>query len=115
MRLTKLLALVVLFSMTMAADKTSPSGLHFTCGSGPAASGGDCLPGPVTFTGTNYPNHVHVVVTMSNGRVIDDAFYKAPGGVLSFLEVLDPADTYTVTTAIHGGHDTVDNLTVTTN
>lgn len=115
MRLTKLLALTVLLSLALFAAKTSPSGLSTNCNAGPATAGGNCAPGPVWFTGTNYPNHIHVVVTMSNGTVIDDAYYQAPGGVLSFQEVLDPPDTYTITTSIHGDHDVVDNFTVTTN
>jgi hypothetical protein len=115
MNLTKLLAITVLASLALFAGKTAPSGLGATCDAGSSTSGGDCAPGPVTFTGTNYPNHVHIIVTMANGNVIDDGYYQAPGGVLLFTEVLEPADTYTVTTSVHGGHDMLDNFTVTTN
>ena len=114
MKLTKVLVIPVLASVALFAGKSSPSGLSFNCDDGPGTSSGSCYPGHVTFTGTGYPSHVHVTVTMSDGTPVDDATYLAPGGVLSFTEDLFPADTYTVTTSIHGGHLLLDDFTVTT-
>ena len=112
MNINKLLAVPILVTLALFAGNTPPSGLRVHCDDGTSGTG--CNAGRVTFSGTNYQNHVHVIVTMSNGTVIDDGFYQAPGGVLSFTEVLSPADTYTVTTSIHGGHATIDDITVTT-
>ena len=112
MNITKLFAVPVLVTLALFAANTPPSGLRFNCDDGTSGTG--CFAGRVTFTGTNYQNHVHVVVTMSDGTVVDDGYYQAPSGVLSFSEVLSPADTYTVETSVHGGHTTIDNFTVTT-
>ena len=114
MNITKLLAVPVLVTLALFAGNTPPSGLRVHCDDGTPNSGTGCNAGRVTFSGTDYQNHVHVIVTMSNGTVVDDGFYQARGGVLSFTEVLSPADTYTITTSIHGGHDTIDDFTVAT-
>jgi hypothetical protein len=113
MNLAKFLTITVLAALALFAGKPNPSGLGFTCDAGTTTSGG-CLAGKVTFTGTDYPNHVHVIVTTSSGTVMDDGFYQSPGGILSFTEVLNPAGSYTITTSVHGGHEMIDNFTVTT-
>jgi len=114
MKLNRLLAISVFAALTLIAGKTAPSGLSVVCEAGPGQAGGTCAPGRVTFSGTDYSNHTHVVVTGSDGSVLDDAFYQAPGGILTFTENLG-ADTYTVTTTAHGGHLVIDSLTVTVN
>jgi hypothetical protein len=55
-----------------------------------------CDGGEVVFTGSNYPSQVHITVTNSSGKVIDDGDYTTSGGTLSFAENLSFADTYTV-------------------
>jgi hypothetical protein len=79
---------------------------------GGCLKGGDypsCVGGEVVFTGSNYPAQVHVTVTNSSGKVIDDGDYQTSGGTVSFTENLSFADTYTVLV------NNVDVLTVTTN
>jgi hypothetical protein len=56
----------------------------------------NCVGGEVVFTGSNYGILVHVVVTNSSGKVIDDGNYTTTGGILSFTENLSFADTYTI-------------------
>jgi len=114
MKLNRILAIAVFAVMTMFAGKTGPSGLSVSCEAGSGTLGGDCASGRVTFTGTDYSNHTHVLVVKDDGTVYDDFFYRAPGGVLSFTETLDPG-TYTVETAGKGGHDVIDSITVTVN
>ena len=55
-----------------------------------------CDGGEVVFTGSNYPGQVHITVTNSSGKAIDDGDYTTSGGILSFAENLSFADTYTV-------------------
>jgi hypothetical protein len=75
----------------------SPSGLTWSCGSGTSQSG-TCAPGPVTFSGQQYPSTVHVrVVRNSTNDIYDDWDYDTTGGNLSFTETLRPADSYSVT------------------
>ncbi len=112
MNIAKLLVLPAVVTLALFAGPSAPSGLSVNCGNGSGGSG--CYEGHVTFTGTNYKNHTHVLVTRSDGSVYDDGFYQAPGGVLSFEENLTPPDTYTITTSVKGGHDVTDYVTVTT-
>jgi hypothetical protein len=76
---------------------TGGSALSITCLSG-TTQWGTCAPGQVTFTGTNYPETVHVsVVRQSDGQVYDNADYNSIGGVLMFTETLVPAAQYSIT------------------
>jgi hypothetical protein len=67
-----------------------------------------CIGGEIVFSGSNYPPQVHVTVTNSSGKAIDDADYTTDGGILRFTENLSFAGTYTI--AING----LTVLTVTT-
>jgi hypothetical protein len=92
MRKTTLFAVFILTAIALVG---SPSGLSWSCGD---STGSGCAPGPVTFTGQNYPSTVHVhVVRNSNNEVYDDWDYDASNGTLNFTETLQPADSYTVT------------------
>jgi hypothetical protein len=55
----------------------------------------------VVFTGSGYAGQVHVTVTNSSGRVIDDGDYTTNAGILSFTENLSFADTYTISVDSH--------------
>ena len=56
----------------------------------------NCVGGEIVFRGTNYTGQVHVTVTNSSGKVIDDGDYTTDGGNLAFTENLSFADTYTI-------------------
>ena len=70
------------------------NGITGSCRNGGAYP--NCDGGEVIFTGTNYPGQVHITVTNSSGKVIDDGDYTTAGGILSFAENLSFADTYTI-------------------
>jgi hypothetical protein len=112
MKITKLFVLPAVVTLALVGGPSEPSGLTVTCPDNTA--GPTCPAGQVTFTGTGYNNHTNVVVTGSNGTVIDDGFYQAPGGLLSFTEGLSFPDTYTIQLLRKGGHDVVETLVVTT-
>ena len=74
--------------------QSGQSGITGSCRTGgtyPRCDGGE-----VVFTGSNYPAQVHITVTNSSGKVIDDGDYTTSGGILSFAENLSFADTYTI-------------------
>jgi hypothetical protein len=108
MRKTKLFALSALFSLGLLGQ--SPSPLTGGCRNGGAYP--SCIGGEIVFTGSNYPTLVHVTVTNSSGKVIDDGDYTTNGGSLTFTENLSFADTYTISVS----HDeaVLNVLTVTT-
>src|SRR5215469_11292020 len=86
-----LLAALMLVTLNLCGQ----SGLTLTCphgGSVPA-----CVGGEIEFTGSNYGAQVHVTVTNSSGKSIDDGDYMTDNGVLTFTENLSFADTYTIT------------------
>ena len=107
MKLTKLLFVPLAFSFGLLGGSASPSGITVNCLSGGSSSTGgtstNCNSGQVTFTGTGYPNKVRVVVTNSEGELIDNGLYDTTGGVLSFTEDFSFPDTYTVDIK-HGGN-----------
>jgi hypothetical protein len=92
----------------------APSGISISCVDGDASGGGDCAPGRVTFTGTQYPENVHVkVVRNSDGVVYDNWDYNTNDeGRLRFTETLVPAGDYTMTVSASGSDNVI---TVTTN
>jgi len=55
-----------------------------------------CMGGEIVFTGANFNAQVHVKVTNSSGDKVDDGDYTTNGGVLTFVENLSFADTYTI-------------------
>ncbi len=90
MRKTKLFAFSTLLSIGLFGQQ----GITGSCrnaGTYPRCDGGE-----VVFTGSNYPEQVHITVTNSSGKVIDDGDYTTSGGTLSFAENLSFADTYTI-------------------
>jgi hypothetical protein len=90
MRKTRIFAPAVLLSFGLFGQ----SGITGSCrlgGTYPSCDGGE-----VVFTGSGYAAQVHVSVTNSSGKVIDDGDYTTSGGVLSFTENLSFADTYTI-------------------
>ena len=90
MRKTKLFAVSALLSFGLFGQSVV---------TGNCRNGGEyprCIGGEVVFTGSNYPAQVHVTVTNSSGKVIDEADYTTTGGSLSFTENLSFADTYTI-------------------
>jgi hypothetical protein len=90
--------------LASAALLTGNSGLTQTCVDG-VSFGGGCAPGRVTFTGTSYPDQVHVHVTRnSNGEEYDDWDYQTDAGALNFTETLSPGDQYTVTVTDNNGN-----------
>jgi hypothetical protein len=111
MKITKLFALPAVVTLALVGGPSEPSGLSFTCNDGTTAS--PCPAGAVTFTGTGYHNHLNIVVTGPQG-VIDDGFYQAPGGLLSFIEDLSVPGAYTIETFRKGGKEQIDHLEVTT-
>lgn len=103
MRNAKLLVLSALLSFGLSGQST----LTGSCKNGGTYP--SCVGGEVVFTGSNAHGQVHVTVTNSAGKVIDDGDYKTNAGVLTFTENLSFADTYTISV------DDVTLLTVTTN
>jgi hypothetical protein len=90
MRKTKLFTLAALLSSGLFGQ----SGLTGSCRNGgtyPSCDGGE-----IVFTGANYPALVHITVTNSSGKVIDDGDYTTNVGNLQFTENLSFADTYTI-------------------
>jgi hypothetical protein len=90
MRKTKLFVLSILLSLGLFGQ----SGITGSCRNGgtyPSCDGGE-----VVFTGSNYPAQVHITVTYSSGKVIDDGDYTTIGGTLSFAENMSFAGTYTI-------------------
>ena len=98
---------LIAFCALSSALLSGQSGLTGSC-----PNGGDypsCVGGEVRFTGSGYADQVHITVTNSAGKQIDDGVYKAKGGALSFTENLSFSDTYTIYV------DDTAVLTVTTN
>lgn len=84
------IAALILAPLTLVGS----SGLAWTCVDG-TMDGGNCYPGHVHFTGSGYPNNVHITVTKnSNGTVYDDFDYD--GGAVDFTESLYPRGDYTI-------------------
>jgi hypothetical protein len=90
MRSARLFALLALFSVGLFGQ----SDVTGRCRNG----GGypNCDGGEVVFTGSGYPGQVHITVTNSSGKAIDDGDYTTSGGALAFTENLSFADTYTI-------------------
>jgi hypothetical protein len=103
MRKTNFFALSVLVSLGLFGQ----SGITGSCRIGGTYP--SCVGGEVVFSGSSYPEQVHIKVTNTSGKVIDDGDYTTNGGALSFTENLSFADTYTVSV------DGRVALTVTTN
>jgi len=90
MRMIKLITLLGLLSLGLFGQSRI---------SGSCKNSGDypnCDSGEIVFTGSNFADTVHITVTNSSGKVIDDSDYTTSGGVLTFYENLSFADTYTV-------------------
>jgi len=97
---------LVLTSLAFGALVVSAdvSGLAVTCGDASATTSpyenGHCTEGMVTFRGTSYPENIYVkVLSYPEGRLIDQGYYTAHSGVLTFTQTLVPAGGYTVTIA----------------
>ena len=90
MKQLKFLALSLLFPLGLFGQ----SRITGSCRNGGAYP--NCVGGEIVFTGTSYPEQVHVTVTNGSGKVIDDGDYTTNGGTLSFTENLSFADTYTI-------------------
>lgn len=91
MRTITLLVLLALLSLAAFGQ----SGLTGGCQSG-GTYPSSCSGGEVTFSGAFTGATVHITVTNSAGKVLDDGDYAPNGGVLSFTENLSVADTYTI-------------------
>ena len=91
MRPITLLVFLVLFSLAAFGQ----SGLTGGCQSG-GTYPSDCTGGEVTFSGAFTGTTVHITVTTSTGKVLDDGDYTPSGGVLTFTENLSVGDTYTI-------------------
>ena len=77
-----------------AAGQTNQPALNGSCrfdGTYP-----QCMGGEIVFSGPNFNAQVHVKVTNSGGDQVDDGDYTTNGGVLTFVENLSFADTYTI-------------------
>ncbi len=100
------------FILASVALVGSPSGLTWSCSNGTTQSG-SCAPGPVTFSGQQFPSTVHVrVVRNSTNDIYDDWDYDTSnGGTLSFTETLQPADTYTLTLTGSDGTSVTQSVT----
>jgi hypothetical protein len=89
-------------------------GINATCLEGTVGNqdDGNCAAGRVSFTGSGYPNSVHITVTRgSTGEVIDDYDYESSVGTIEFTETLVPADTYTVRLTASNGMLVTKNVT----
>jgi hypothetical protein len=90
MRTIKLFLISTLFSLGLYGD-ASLTGKCPSDGTYP-----NCVGGEIIFTGSAFNAQVHVTVTNSAGKVIDDGDYTTNAGVLTFTENLSFADTYTI-------------------
>jgi hypothetical protein len=115
MKKTVLFATSILFSLSLLGGSSTQSVVvNGTCESGGTYP--SCNAGAVTFTGTNLPNRVRIVLTDSSGSPLDDSIYVTTNGCLSFTETLFQGD-YTIRIK-HGGNlngGTIlyeDNLTI---
>ena len=97
MRITSLLAIFTLISLTAGGQSLQPSGILGTCQSGGNPSYPNCNSGEVTFAGSTTNTTIHVLVTNSSGAILDDADYDTTGGNFNFTENLSVPDTYSVT------------------
>jgi hypothetical protein len=89
-------------------------GINATCLEGRVGNedDGNCAAGRVSFTGSGYPNSVHITVTRgSTGEVIDDYDYESSVGMIEFTETLVPADTYNVRLTASNGLLVTKNVT----
>ena len=114
MKLTKLFAILFVLALALLAGNTQPSDITVTCDNGPAGSG--CTQGQVTFTGTNYPHWVRVIVTDDQGGTLDDSIYDASAG-LNVIETLDvlpgfASTTYTINAFSRNGRTQLNPTTV---
>jgi hypothetical protein len=86
---------VLAFSLSaVALSQTSQPVITGSCQNGGTYP--NCVGGEIVFSGSSYSGPVHVKVTNRAGDVIDESDYTTSDGVLSFVENLSFADTYTV-------------------
>ena len=66
----------------------------------------------MSFSGSGYPNSVHITVTRgTSGEVIDDYNYESSIGIIEFTETLVPADAYNVRLTATNGLLVAKNVT----
>lgn len=91
MRTLTLFAVCVVLSFGLFAQGPALSGSCQTTGTYPSCQGGE-----VSFSGSGYSGQASVRVINGDGKVIDSGTYQTNGGILTFVENLSVADTYTV-------------------
>ncbi len=98
MRITIVFALLVLMSVAMMGQGSTP--LNGSCQTAGNPSYPNCVAGEVTFTGATVDVSVHVTVTNSSGAIVDDSDYNSQAGTFTFTENFSIPDTYTI--AVNG-------------